>query len=378
MWAKRSFKAAQILVTLTLVIASTLLFVQSNGGRLIYSRYAQSEPPKMSAPPPSVSSARDTASVASTAATPRAGAEKNSLSPGQSADGYPTPSLGNSQPATGPTYEAPIASTRVVPSTTTGTAPRSSTTVGAAVGSSTTGSAAGSATSVGSAAGSSATTGSSTTTGAAGQTVGAAKSPSTPTYTTGAAGPIPDSTATVVVRGYEGHAADARLKLVLSDLRSDLRKSVVEIPRSPPKSALQSAMDALGRSQERTDLLIDIARDVDFGSKSEPRRSGQADAPDNHATTGLVKIATAATSLPMATPPAVGSNGSPWLEPAVLLAVMGVLIASMIAWFGDNWREKIFGSQTTENVPGALAAPAALRQIEQQPPLSGPTEMSAG
>jgi hypothetical protein len=182
----------------------------------------------------------------------------------------------------------------------------------------------------------------------------------------------------VVVRGYEGHAADARLKLVLSDLRSDLRKSVVEITRGPPKSALQGAMDTLGRSQERTDLLIDIARDVDFGSKGEPRRSGQADAPDNHATTGLVRTAAAATSSPTATPPAVGRDGSLWLEPAVLVAVLGLLIAFMIAWFGDNWREQIFGSQTTESVPGALAAPAALRQIEQQPPLSGPTEMSAG
>jgi hypothetical protein len=295
MSAQHLFKAARIGVMVTLVSASTLAFVQTERGQSIYAHYFQtlSASPKIAVV---VSDPKDTIDPKTSSSV-----AKNS----------PTNSGGQTGPAT---QDNTAETSRVPQDKSTGIALAPGSTTGT-----TTGSAGGY------------TTGSSTTTGAA----------------------------AVLVRAYNGQAADVRLKFVLDDLRVDLRKAAQEIADEKgrtPALAIRTALDVIGRSQDRTETLLDVARDLDVsrslkGNLSPPEKA--AGASPELITNGMVSVP---------------KDPSSWLEPGTIIGFVTLIVALLVGWFGDNLsgrfaRRRDLSISLRSQVP-ALAGPAETVQLE--------------
>ncbi|MBA4035987.1 MAG: hypothetical protein C0480_15465 [Bradyrhizobium sp.] len=166
----------------------------------------------------------------------------------------------------------------------------------------------------------------------------------------------------VLVRAYNGQAADIRLKFVLDDLRVDLRKAGQEIADAKgraPALAVRTALDVISRSQDRTETLLDIARDIDVsrslkGNLSTPEKAAAASS--ESATFGMVRVPKEASS---------------WLEPGTVIGIVTLLVAVLVFWFGDNLSGRFAKRRDLViSVPSqvqALAGPAETVQLERQP-----------
>jgi hypothetical protein len=293
-------KAARIGIMIMLVSVSTLAFVQTERGQSVYAHYFQ---PRSASP-----------KIPVVAAVAKELAETDTSS--SVAKSSPTTSARQTEP---PTQDKAEETTLSPQESTTeiAKAPNSTTSV-----------------TVGSASGHS--TGSSTTTGAA---------PSA-----------------ILVRAYNGQAADVRLKFVLDDLRVDLRNAVQEIADQKaraPALAVRTALDVVARSQDRTETLLDIARDIDFSRSLK----GNLSPPEKAAAVSPELITTGMAS--------VQKQSASWLEPGTIIGMVTLIVALLVGWFGDNLGERFARKRdlaiSLPTQAPALAAPAETLQLERRP-----------
>ncbi|WP_375413879.1 hypothetical protein [uncultured Bradyrhizobium sp.] len=186
--------------------------------------------------------------------------------------------------------------------------------------------------------------------------VGAGNTGSTTTgsTTTGSATTGSASTVARPVRSYENEAAELRLKAVISDLRFDARTSIGELNdyaanlRGQARNALQRAIDFIARTQDRTEILSDVGRDL-IGQRDNALRTNKDDK--------AARSGSAAASESLTTGQ-VNSKENSSFDLGTMVAVLGFAITAMVAWFGDNLGERKFGRK-----PGSKPA-----LVQTEPP----------
>jgi hypothetical protein len=286
MSSRQLLKTVQFSVVVTLISASTLAFVQTELGRLIFARYFSTlaNSPKVRVAGSDAKNAIDTNSPSSIAKS--------------------------APPASEPSTKEKNADSTNAP------------------------------------------TGTTTSPGSTGGTVGSAT-------TTGTA------PSEVLVRDYMGQAADVRLKFVLDDLRVDLRKASQEIAEAKgraPAVAIRTASDVIVRSQDRTETLLDIARDIDYSRSQRGNTSPAVRAAGLNPepiTTGAVLAPKEAVS---------------WLEPGTVVSLFSLVVALLVFWFGDNlsgrWARRRDPAPSAPSPISRLPGPSDTVQPERQPALT--------